>query len=152
MSKKNRNQVSNATTAVPARSKADIQLEITGKEGNLKNADREVELIGNALKEQTELKDMVVRGTEVRKAMHEAALKNYKYVNPTYAFQTDKDYIAAQKEWADIEFKLEVRKYAGQMKQINSNLESYAAQVEDQKKLAEKLRADIAALKAEMGE
>lgn len=113
---------------------------------NLDNSTREVEMVKSAREEQTKKKEMFNDFLATRKAMHERAMEAYEYVNPTYAFQKDPEYVKHQKHLSDLEFQLDAMNRSMQLLQIDAALKSYEDQLQSLLDNIEELKKQLAEL------
>jgi hypothetical protein len=112
----------------------DKELQIESLKQNRINSAREIELIGAAKANQTKRLELFEKFMAVRKVMHDIAVNNYSYVNPTYAFQALPEYAEAQKQYAQIEFDLDTFKRENELEQAKSIVKSFDDQIESQHK------------------
>jgi hypothetical protein len=105
----------------------ELQLQVLKK--NLANAELEINMINSQKAIQLTHNKLLVDMISARQRMHELAMTKYVYVNPTYAFQSDEDYVSAQKDMAEIEFQLEMMRRKEELSKSDSFLTSFEEQL-----------------------
>ena len=128
--------------------KIEKRLDRTNIEKNIANSKHEIDMIGNMKADQVKRRDLLAKFIAVREVMHNAAMQNYEYVNPTYKFQVVPEYLAAQKEMAELEFQFDSMKRKDDLEKLNLMLKSFDEQLEQHAKAL----VDNEAKLAEMGE
>lgn len=125
------------------KSAQDKELQRKSWEGNLKNAKKEFEMITKQLKDQKELLEFNIEGTELTKRMHAEAMKGYEYVNPTFKFQMDPTYVGFHKQWSQVEHRLKLRKWGLEQEQFENNIKNLTEQLESTTKLIAELEEKL---------
>jgi hypothetical protein len=111
-----------------SREMVDKDYEKISLERDLSNANRELELNSGQMESMNLKRGFLVREIELVKAQTKLAMKNWKLIKPTWAFEDDPEYVELGRQFAQLNFEKKMFEYNNALEQTDRLIESIKEQ------------------------